>query len=444
MGGDNCGLADVVKFIEEVLSLRRGVPAFAVVRLIDQLLLTRAGDPAFYAAYSEEMAVAAELAKRWNLARAFWQLAARWHDRGKNPGALNEAMRRAAETYVGDADDALSRPSGAHLTCGHFLGQAIEALRQIAGSKARQDELHHRMLQCQKVGVTELLTIQSEPLDLRRAIEESEAKVRGKPFNEAVLVLASEVSFPNVGSLRAHAEEVGRASLAFQLFSGTYVNASGRVIDKHPPAGSKSESDAEAWNLADMFKSGRLYRDIHVQGIIEPMRQVIWREHDVRLRDLLPLTINTIFVPPGREYLFANGLLAGFAGEWDVAAHLLVPQIENSLRYTLEQNGVITSGFDKDGIQDEFDLNKMLTAHRQHIERIFGVDRAFDLRGLLVERTGDNLRNDIAHGLVDTSGFFSTKGKYLWWLALHLCVLGWMLAKGTHTGTESGSQAEVV
>ncbi len=52
---------------------------------------------------------------------------------------------------------------------------------------------------------------------------------------------------------------------------------------------------------------------------------------------------------------------------------------------------------------------------------MLGEDIVFDLRGLLVERFGSNLRNEGAHGLMDYEEFLAPQAIYLWWLALKLC-----------------------
>lgn len=57
------------------------------------------------------------------------------------------------------------------------------------------------------------------------------------------------------------------------------------------------------------------------------------------------------------------------------------------------------------------------------LKKLISEDLEFDLQGLLVERFGSNLRNGIAHGLVDYEGFFSTELIYLWWSSLHICCI---------------------
>ena len=54
------------------------------------------------------------------------------------------------------------------------------------------------------------------------------------------------------------------------------------------------------------------------------------------------------------------------------------------------------------------------------LEAIIGPDLLFDLRGILIERAGFNLRNRLAHGLISSGGFNTHGAIYLWWLVVHL------------------------
>ena len=48
---------------------------------------------------------------------------------------------------------------------------------------------------------------------------------------------------------------------------------------------------------------------------------------------LVNATGNRFIVPPGREMLFGKGLVFGYEGDFPSALHLLVPQLENMVRY---------------------------------------------------------------------------------------------------------------
>lgn len=255
--------------------------------------------------------------------------------------------------------------------------------------------------------------------------------VRGKTIHDALFTLALMSRSPKVSELRKDAEQSVKDSPIQHIFQRMIINPMGKVAEKKPSAISDDASEFETAIRAEMFKNAMAY---HQQGsaycFIEPAKEQINLEHNVRVDDFLPIVTNNPIVPPGRENIYAKGLHAGLMGNFLEAAHLLIPQIENSLRYVLSQNGVITSKFDADGIQDEYDLNAILCDPKiaSELEKAFGEDIVFDLRGLLVERFGSNLRNLLSHGLIDYDGFFSPRISYLWWLTLRLCCLPLLLA----------------
>jgi len=123
----------------------------------------------------------------------------------------------------------------------------------------------------------------------------------------------------------------------------------------------------------------------------------------------------------GRELTIAKGLFAGFNGDLIVSTHLLIPQIEESIRMQLTVRGAITSGFSRGNVQNEYDLNT--TLYMDEIKQLYDEDTIFDLRGLLVEHHGSNLRNYMAHGLLSDAQLQSHSSLYLWGLTLRLCVM---------------------
>jgi hypothetical protein len=62
--------------------------------------------------------------------------------------------------------------------------------------------------------------------------------------------------------------------------------------------------------------------------------------------------------------------------------------------------------------------------------QIFGKDLAFELRGLLAERAGANLRNNVSHGLVSAGSFYSPSNIILVSLTL------WLLLHGVERASE--------
>ena len=183
----------------------------------------------------------------------------------------------------------------------------------------------------------------------------------------------------------------------------------------------ENHEEREAAIEADMLQHSQLYRQLTVQGRVVPALNQITSEHNIRVRDLGFLVRNKPFIPPGHEGIFQKGFYAGFTSDFVTAAHLLVPQVENSIRYVLTQAGKITSGINAQMVQEEHDINRLL--EWPEVKNIFGEALVFDLKGLLISRFGANFRNRLAHGLIPDVGFYAVESVYTWWLLLKICVL---------------------
>ena len=53
-------------------------------------------------------------------------------------------------------------------------------------------------------------------------------------------------------------------------------------------------------------------------------------------------------------------------------------------------------------------------------EKIFGRDLSFELKALFCDSSGSNLRNELAHGLLDDEACQSSFAIYAWWLGLKI------------------------
>jgi hypothetical protein len=72
-------------------------------------------------------------------------------------------------------------------------------------------------------------------------------------------------------------------------------------------------------------------------------------------------------------------------------------------------------------IQEVRSLDKLLLM--PETMEAFGEDHVFELRGILTEEFGSNLRNRIAHGLASDGDCYEPATEHLWWLLLRLCIL---------------------
>ncbi|WP_265299787.1 DUF4209 domain-containing protein [Verminephrobacter eiseniae] len=115
----------------------------------------------------------------------------------------------------------------------------------------------------------------------------------------------------------------------------------------------------------------------------------------------------------------------------------MLPQIEHLVRVHLKQAGAKTTNLDKDGIENENGMSTLMNL--PEAEQVFGRNLAFELRALFCDAFGPNLRNELAHGLLDEEAFHSPFAIYAWWLGLHLVFhTWWNMAHKSATEGEAG------
>lgn len=409
----------VVAHIEGLIGRLDGNdPLFLSSCLMEMLQAHKVGDASVYAPLAEKAALRAEGIGRWDLARQHWMVKARWHAQApRDEDSYRAAQIRVAETYVGEGEAALLRTPPSFMVAAHFYELSIEAFRAVGHSSARIDEIHKIMLGYQKQALGEF-KLASVEIDAKKLQEQSIARVTGKGLNDALLALAQVSAPPSAGELRATVIALGQHSVLQHLMPSTLVNVQGKTVAARGALVSGDTDAAEVAMLFEMHQYAAKLRSAYVGAVIEPARYQITLEHDFGITDLLPFTAHNPFICPGHEMTAATGLAAGLRGDFVTAGHLLAIQMETSIRHVIASRGVPTSTVN-DGIQMEIELGALLRLPMAL--EVFGEDRIFELKGLLVEQAGSNLRNLVAHGLVEHQAFFSNDFSYLWWSFLQLC-----------------------
>lgn len=428
---------DVLAHIEAVLDRYQGEdPMWLSAKLMELLWEHRLGDPTKYAALSEKAARYAEssiksgLSQDWRRARELWKIEANWHHLAKDSSREIDALMLAAETYVKEAEWFLNQAKPSYIHVSGALQRAVQAFRNIQGTKeqtatARQrgEEVHKKLLEYQPRILNEMGDM-SQSVDISELAYMSRKAVSGKGLPAALFALVTLASPRNISDMKQQVQQEAQRFLLSNLFPDEITNKMGKVVARQSGSvlsGNPKEAE-EAINFKMCLDNTR-HQSLVAQALIEPARYQINLEYDVRVSDILSVVaINNPVIPRGREYSFAKGFHAGLEGDFFTSINILIPQIENSVRHLMWQAGIITSGIDDRGIQNEHNLNTLL--YRSEITRFFDENTIFDLRCLLVEHAGSNLRNRMAHGLIDDSEFVSHPiMSYTWWLTLRFCCL---------------------
>lgn len=416
LGKNRPELQQVTSTAWDLLTKYRGEdPLYMSARLIEILLENQAGDLTIMASIADRAATRARSANDWDRERTYLELKSQCLQRSGDQDASREEALKAVDTFVAAADAAAD--AGSHVLATIHLQHAIEALRRIPNTKPQAEELHRRLLQHQKLSVNEFRpsSFTVDTTEIRRgAVDE----VSGKSLEQAFFTFARLVEPLEVASTREHAERSVRDHPLQHLFSSMKVNSEGKVIARRPGMNLSDTESQEVAVEAKMSQFAVLHHRFTGEAVFNPARLQIKEEHDINADSLLPLISRSSFVPSGRELIFALGIEAGFRGDFVTAVHLLVPQIENSVRHILVLNEFLASSLDSQGIQKERDLNYLL--YQPDVAQVFGEDLVFDMRTLLVDPHGENLRNRMAHGLMSASEFATGSAVYVWWLAMNI------------------------
>ena len=87
-----------------------------------------------------------------------------------------------------------------------------------------------------------------------------------------------------------------------------------------------------------------------------------------------------------------------FEDDFISSLHILVPQFESCLRRMFSQAGFATTSIKRGMAQHEETFNEFL--NREDVKDVLGASFHKCIQMVMVEQTGHNLRNKIAHGLV--------------------------------------------
>lgn len=351
-------------------------------------------------------------------AREFFGAASKWFKRAGNEVKAAEMTVYVAEAWV---QEAVAQSS--QMVAAGFYENAIQTYRTVPrAERARHKveerlvELHTHLSQAGQRSLDEMGVITSPTYDITEIIQGARDAVKGKNATDALLSLANIHIGAQVARMRKQAEEILRAHPLQTLFSATYYSRDGRVIAKRPGLDPNNEYATNVW--AEMIRNFGIEASLAVQGKIWPALEVVALEHRIRERDFISLASRSPIVPRGRARLFGKALFSGYERDFAEALHLLVPQIEHMVRSHLKAAGVRTTVLDSNGIENETGLSALMEI--PEVGRVFGDDIAFELKALFCDPLGANLRNELAHGLLDDDQCESFYSIYAWWLGLKL------------------------
>lgn len=255
----------------------------------------------------------------------------------------------------------------------------------------------------------QLLEVKKDVSELQK---QSIGHIQGKQsLFETLLYFSGVSSTQSYQEILEETKDVIRQSVFQHIMPFQAVSLDGRKIDEIPALNEQNQDEVV---FKTAIKNFAIKMQEAVNGCIIPALNQIQNDWIISKDFLIELCRHSAVVPENRVNLLANALYFGFEMDFPTCIHLLAPQVENMVRQLLKKQGVSTTTIDTQGIENEIGLSSLLD--KQRAREILGDNLWFELQAVFTSSLNANLRNEVAHGLLDDKSSNSIFSVYAWWL----------------------------
>lgn len=339
-----------------------------------------------------------------------YELKKQIYNKENKKAAAKESQLQLAEYYekVSVANDDVRSLYVAE----NILGKAIQIYKS-EGKKEEQERATKKLLKVQKKIPKHMIPI-SVKADATKDYNAFISMFKNLNFEQAVVRLIQSVPIISKEDLEKRVLENATDPVAC-LFGMGVKNDKGQTVVNIPALDiSNPKKDMLAFEMHMNQEALRLeecYGKILWWGI-----SYIKENYQFEKSDLLFLVEDNPIIPEGRNQVLLSAIFYGLNGELFEALHILAPQMEKLFRTIAEECGSVMAELKKDFTVQE----KLLTSifDDEILWDCYDNNILFLFKGLLNEKSGANIRNEIAHGIMTSSKGNSAVAIYFYCLVL--------------------------
>lgn len=302
---------------------------------------------------------------------------------------------RIAESFAEEADWKKENYPNGNGVAAHFYGEAMQQYLDIGGEKDKVDELKIKLKEANsnaaQVEYKKIETKIEIPID---EIESFIEPYKKKPTREILLLISTDgrLILPYEEAEKS-AVENSKKFVIHQLFAKTIIR-NDITVARVDGVDDSIEYEAK--------KNIQLHYKLTSSAILTRIFDLILQSDADIEKDISDYLSESGIISAERLSIIDGGLRAFIKGDYLSSVHILVFQIEGIMRDMLAQTGIATFFGKKDAMQ-----NIMFTKIIDMICSVKGFDTDFAkmVSIYLNDKMGDNLRNDIAHGLAQENVF---------------------------------------
>lgn len=344
-----------------------------------------------------------------------WELAERGYAKRGDKGKQKEAQDAIVEQYL-----KMRNQVGQASAQAHWVRMAIDKLRRFGGSKERIAELRKELRDLEDASLDDFVGIPYQ-LDISDLASGTVELFKTLTLPDMLLKFAVLSQPKSKEELESYVDETSEKFVLGSLFSSSHTDREGRVYaeTEAKPDGNADKTD---WYKAQSLLACEIHRKMVVSGQIDPARRFVMNAFPLEQRHFMPIVYNSPFVENGYQHTFSLGFARLFQGDFISAANILIPQLENAIRYVLKNANVHSAKMMTDLTQDDRSLSSLLDHMRKEMEGVFSVDLVHEIDLLFNYRPGPALRHEAAHGKLTDGLSFSVDAIYACWLIYQMTV----------------------
>lgn len=302
-----------------------------------------------------------------------------------------------AKYYIDFAEKILQKNIQDAITAADYFQKAIMLYRSN-GESQQAEIVHKRLVEIQKE-IPKIMIPISVKLDTNNIIRKIQVIFDGLTFEESIIRLTQIIAFYKRDDIKNSVIEDYNSDPLSHMFSTNLINATGQTILSLQPLDINDiEKDQDLLELHmhhNALKKQKIIGDICIKNVLQLIREKFIIDNSM----LEFLVTNNAIIPKGRERIFQNAIGMFLRGEYYEAMHILAPQTENLFRNIAREVGGLTVTLENDGSSMEKVLSSIFNL--PEILDCYDNDILFLFKGLLNEQAGANIRNEIAHGIID-------------------------------------------
>lgn len=315
----------------------------------------------------------------------------------KDRKAVKNANMELAAYYVNTAEKIINSSIQGAMQAEHFFQKAVVIYRNN-GESGKGEKVHRRLVEVQKE-IPKLMIPHTTSVDVSKINANIQLNMEGLSFAECVIRITQMITFYKKDDIKKQLFEDIQNHPLSHFFGKNVVNEYGQTILSLSPLDwenpEKDQTLLDMHIFQKMLETQRIIGDFFIKYALFYIREI----HAFKLEDLDFLIKDNPIIPSGRERIFRSALYMILKGQYYEGIHILAPQVENLFRNIAKEAGGLTVTLENDGTSKEkvlssiFDLPELLDCYDNDILFLF--------KGLLNEQSGANIRNVLAHGILD-------------------------------------------